>query len=213
MNGKYWIPAETDVSIRPGWFYHEQEDEKVKSLEQLLDIYFHSVGNGTSLNLNIPPDRTGQIHETDSIRLMEFKAYLDKAFSEDLLKGCTVKASNVRGKKYQPVNLIDDDPSTYWATGDQEKSATVEFHLDEPVTLNCMILQEYIRLGQRVTDFSIDILEHEQWKEVANGSTIGYKKIIRFDSCTTDMIRLKIKNALDCPVVSKIAAFEIPIIN
>ncbi len=208
-NGKFWIPAETDVSIRPGWFYHSHEDEKVKSLEELLDIYFHSVGNGTSLNLNIPPDRSGQIHKIDSIRLMEFKAYLDIAFANNLLKDCKVKASNVRGRDYHPLNLIDDDPSTYWATEDQEKSAVIEFQLDETKSVNCLILQEYISLGQRITAFSVEVFNDNQLKEVAKGSTIGYKKIVRFDKCTTNKIRLRINGTMACPVLSKVAAFEI----
>ena len=209
MNGKYWIPAETDVSIRPGWFYHKKEDEKVKPLKKLLDIYFHSVGNGTSLNLNIPPDRTGQIHKTDSIRLMEFKGYLDKAFSKDLLAGCKVEASNTRGEDFQPQNLTDNDTATYWATESQVKTATVNFLLEKDVAINCVVLQEYIQLGQRVTGFSIEIFKKGHWKELAKGSTIGYKKIIRFDKCTTNKLRLKINDALACPVILKVEAFNI----
>jgi len=212
INGKYWIPAETDVSIRPGWFYHKNEDNKLKSLDVLLGIYFHSVGNGTSLNLNIPPDRTGQIHKTDSIRLMEFKGYLDKAFSENLLAECKVEASNIRGRNFQPYNLIDNDSSTYWATEDNKKRATVEFRLEKDVAVNCILLQEYIQLGQRVTDFSIEIFKKGHWKELAKGSTIGYKKIIRFDKCITNKLRLKINDALACPVILKVEAYEIPLI-
>jgi alpha-L-fucosidase len=208
MNGKYWMPAETDVSIRPGWFYHKKEDNKLKSLDELLDIYFHSVGNGTSLNLNIPPDRRGQIHKTDSIRLMEFKDYLDKAFSNDLLAGSRAEAGNVRGKGFEPKNLTDNDPDTYWATEDGVKMATVEFFLKEDVVVNSVMLQEYIQLGQRVTQFSIEIFEDNQWKEVAKGSTIGHKKIVRFDKFKTNRLRLNIKGALACPVLSRVAAFK-----
>lgn len=213
MNGKFWIPAETDVSIRPGWFYHATEDDKVKSLEQLLDIYFHSVGNGTSLNLNIPPDRTGQIQETDSLRLMEFKSFLDKAFETDLLQGSKVKADFVRGKGYEAKNLIDNNPETYWATKDEQKSAKIEFQLNTPQTLNCIVLQEYIQLGQRVNGFSVEVLTDGKWKEVAGGSTIGYKRIVRFNPCVSEAIRINIENALACPVISAISAFQIPEIN
>jgi alpha-L-fucosidase len=209
MNGKYWMPAETDVSIRPGWFYHKHEDNKVKSLDELLDIYFHSVGNGTSLNLNIPPDRKGQIHKTDSIRLMEFKAYLDKAFSNDLLAGSRAEASNVRGKDFEPRNLTDNDQETYWATEDGVKTATIEFSLKKDVIVNSVMLQEYIQLGQRVTQFSIEANTDGKWKEVAKGSTIGHKKIVRFDKYTTGKLRLKINGALACPVISGVAAFNI----
>jgi len=210
MNGKFWMPAEADVSIRPGWFYHKTEDGKVKSLKALLDIYFHSVGNGASLNLNVPPDRSGLIHKTDSVRLMEFKTYLDKAFSKDLLAGCKTEASNVRGEDFMPENLIDNDLETYWATEDQVKEASVTFTLEKDVNINCIVLQEYIPLGQRITNFSIEIFENNRWKKIADGSTIGNKKILRFDKYTTDKIRLNINGALACPVISKVSAFQIP---
>ncbi len=208
-DGEFWMPAEADVSIRPGWFYHQKEDEKVKSLENLLDIYFSSVGNGTSLNLNVPPDRTGRIHPTDSMRLMEFRQFLDKAFAKDLLQGSAVEASSSRGRLFGAGHLTDNDPSTYWATPDQEKTATLHFQLDNQVTFNCMVLQEYIPLGQRIADFSIEIPDGKGWKEVAKGSTIGYKKIVRFDPCTADKIRLNIKSALASPTLAQVQLFDI----
>jgi alpha-L-fucosidase len=208
MNGKYWMPAETDVSIRPGWFYHASENEEVKSLEHLLDIYFHSVGNGTSLNLNIPPDRTGQIHEIDSIRLMEFKKYLDSAFDEDLLAGAKVKATNIRGSAYKAENLIDNDRTTYWSTDDLQNAATVEFQLEGKASFNCLVLQEYIPLGQRIYNFSIKVMEEGNWKEVVIGSTIGYKKIMRFETCRSDRLSITFQG-LDCPVINEIKLFNI----
>ena len=213
MNGKYWIPAETDVSIRPGWFYHPKEDNKVKSLEKLLDIYFHSVGNGTSLNLNVPPDRRGRIHETDSVRLMEFKQYLDKAFANNLLKEGNVdwvreRTDEVRGKKYLPGFIVDGDKQTYWATSDGVNSATIEFKLKEPQTFNCMVLQEFIPLGQRVKGFSIKVFNKGKWHEIAKGSTIGYKKIIRFDECSADLISLSV-DALACPTLTNVELYNI----
>lgn len=206
-NGDYWIPAETDVSIRPGWFYHASEDDQVKSLGHLLDIYYHSVGNGTSLLLNIPPDRTGQIHETDSIRLMEFKQYLEKAFDEDLLAGAQVVADHVRGNEFEAENVTDHDPSTYWATEDAVHSATIEFELNGPISFNCLVLQEYIALGQRVFAFVVKGMENDEWHEVARGSTIGYKKIIRFDPCTAERLSITF-DALDCPVISDIRMYD-----
>ncbi|MGV8134132.1 MAG: alpha-L-fucosidase [Mangrovibacterium sp.] len=213
MNGKFWMPAETDVSIRPGWFYHANEDSKVKTLEKLVDIYFHSVGNGTSLNLNIPPDGTGRISKTDSLRLMEFKSYLDRAFSKDLLKSSKVRTDHVRGRSFSPENLIDNNPSTYWVTGDQDTTATIEFRWKEPETINCLMLKEYIRLGQRVVSFSADIWKDGKWQEIIKGSTIGYKKIIQFQTCSSDRVRINIKASLACPVISDIAAFHIVEIN
>lgn len=209
MNGEFWMPAEADVSIRPGWFYHQHEDDKVKSLEVLLDIYFRSVGNGTSLNLNIPPDQTGQIHYTDSVRLVEFKTYLDKAFANNLLKGSKAKASNQRGSDFGSKMLTDDNTSTFWATEDLVHSAIIEFQLKNDEEFNCILLQEYIRLGQRITDFSIEIPDGENWKEVASASTIGYKKLLRFETCKTNKIRINIKGALACPTISEIKLYNI----
>ena len=213
MNGKYWIPAETDVSIRPGWFYHPKEDDKVKSLEKLLDIYFHSVGNGTSLNLNVPPDRRGRIHGTDSVRLMEFRQYLDKAFANNLLKEGNVdwvreRTDEVRGKMYLPKFIVDGDKQTYWATSDGVNSATIEFKLKEPQIFNCMVLQEFIPLGQRVKGFSIKVSDNGKWREIAKGSTIGYKKIIRFDECKADLISLSV-DALACPTLTNVELYNI----
>jgi alpha-L-fucosidase len=208
-NGKYWMPAEIDVSIRPGWFYHDTQDSQVKSLEHLLDIYFHSVGNGGSLLLNVPPDRTGQIHKTDSMRLMEFKAYLDKAFQNDLLPGSNASAKSTRGRMYQAKNLIDQDPKTYWATPDEETQAIIEIELEEKVALNCLLLQEFIELGQRVNGFDIEIDANGEWVKVADGTTIGYKKIIRFDLVETDKIRVNITSSLACPVLSKLSAYNL----
>ncbi len=213
MNGKHWMPAEADVSIRPRWFYHPAEDSEIKTLDNLAEIYFHSVGNGASLNLNVPPDKTGRISKADSLRLMEFNEYLGKAFSNNLLEKSEVRSSQARGRNFSAGNLIDNDPSTYWATSDLVTEANVEFSWEKPEIINCLMLQEYIRLGQRVTGFSVDILENGEWKEVAKGSTIGYKKIIRIPLCSSAQIRINIKSSLACPVISEIAAFRIPELN
>lgn len=212
QNGKSWMPAEADVSIRPGWFYHPAENDKVKSLKELVEIYFHSVGNGTSLNLNIPPDRTGRINPVDSTRLMEFHAWLKEAFDDNLLRNAKVEASATRGESevYDARNTIDDDSDSYWATNDDEKSGTIVFQLPGEETFNCFMAQEYIPLGQRVSEFSVDVWQNGEWKTVANGSTIGYKKLVRFPMVTAEKIRLTIHNAMACPVVSETGLFLLP---
>ncbi|GAA3564021.1 alpha-L-fucosidase [Snuella lapsa] len=209
MNGEYWMPAEVDVSIRPGWFYHTHEDEKVKNLNDLLDIYFHSVGNGASLNLNVPPDRRGQIHSIDSLRLMEFKKYLDRAFANNLLQGAKVRSSNNRGSDFSANNLLDGSNETYWATEDATTTATIDFELKGEQTFNCIMLQEYIRLGQRISGFSIEITDGDSWKEIANASTVGYKKIVRFNTVKSNRIRVNIKSALACPTLTEVKLFNI----
>ena len=163
-----------------GGFITHMKMKKVKSLEQLLDIYFSlRLVTGLPLNLNIPPDRKGQIYKTDSVRLIEFKEYIDKAFSKNLLEGCKAEANNNRGGNFQAGNLTDNDPTSYWATENDVKNAIIEFKLEKNVAINCVVIQEYIQLGQRVTDFSIEVFEKDYWKEIAKGSTIGYKKIVQ----------------------------------
>ncbi|WP_027585393.1 alpha-L-fucosidase [Prolixibacter bellariivorans] len=212
QNGKFWMPAEADVSIRPGWFYHPSENDKVKSLKELVEIYFHSVGNGASLNLNIPPDRRGRINPVDSVRLMEFHAWLQEAFDDNLLERAHVTASSIRGgsDKYAAGNIIDDDPETYWATNDGEKGGTVIFQLPGEETFNCFMVQEYIPLGQRVTNFSVDVWQNGEWRPIAKGNTIGYKKLLRFPMVTANKVRLNIEQAMACPVISAAGLFLLP---
>ena len=212
QNGKFWMPAEADVSIRPGWFYHPKENDKVKSLSDLVEIYFHSVGNGTSLNLNIPPDRSGRINPIDSLRLMEFHDWLKEAFDSNLLKNAQVTASAVRGgnERYLAGNTVDDDPATYWATDDEVKNGVLVYTLPGKETFNCFMVQEYIPLGQRVTNFTLDIWQNGAWKTIAGGSTIGYKKLVRFPLVTAGKVRLNIQQAMACPVVSNTGLFLLP---
>lgn len=215
QNGKFWMPAEADVSIRPGWFFHPSENDSVKRLKELVEIYFHSVGNGASLNLNIPPDRSGRINPVDSVRLMEFHAWLTEAFDDNLLEKAHVTASSTRGgsDKYAAGNIIDDDPETYWATNDDEKSGTVIFQLPGEETFNCFMVQEYIPLGQRVTNFSLDIWQDGDWKNIAKGNTIGYKKLLRFPMVTANKVRLNIEQAMACPVILEAGLFLLPVIQ
>src|SRR5262245_64180116 len=116
--GAHWLPAECDVSIRPGWFYHAKEDSKVRSPQNLLELYFKSVGRGASLLLNVPPDRRGQIHETDAQALREFRKLLDQTFARDLAAMAVATANNTRGNapQFAPPNVLDNRRDTIWST-------------------------------------------------------------------------------------------------
>jgi len=153
-----WYPAETDVSIRPGWFYHGSQDDKVKSVEHLLDIYFSSVGYNSVLLLNLPPDRRGLIHENDVRRLREFRKVLDAIFDENLAAGAKATASNVKGNNpaFLAGKITDGDPDTYWTTDGGTTAATVEFDLGKTCTFNVAELAEHIEIGQRVAEFALD---------------------------------------------------------
>ncbi|HKJ78746.1 MAG TPA: alpha-L-fucosidase, partial [Prolixibacteraceae bacterium] len=170
---KNWVPAEVDVSIRPGWFYHADEDSLVRSPENLFDIYLSSVGRGSNLLLNIPPDRRGLIHENDMSALKGWKKLLDERFADNLAQNASVTSSQVRGdsKKYAASNVLDGDKNTYWATNDGVASASIEIDLKDSKEINYVLLQEYIRLGQRVESFDIEALIDGDWKSIANSTT------------------------------------------
>lgn len=196
-DGTNWIPNEVDVSIRPGWFYHAKEDSLVKSPEKLFDIYLTSVGRGSVLLLNIPPDRRGLIHENDIKSLEGFKHIRDSVFATNLAKGVPVKTNNFRGKAsdYSPSNMTDGNPDTYWATDDNVVSANFEILLPEPKEVSSIVLQEYIKLGQRVKAFSVEAFVDGKWVSAAQGTTIGHKRILRFNPVTTPKIRVNITDA------------------
>jgi len=208
-NGTSWIPAEVDVSIRPGWFYHAKEDSLVKTPEQLFDIYLTSVGRGANLILNIPPDRRGLINEIDVASLLGWKKLIDQRFSINFAHNKPSKASSVRGNSavYSAEMVVDGNKETYWATNDQEKTGSVEIDLEENKLISYIMIQEYIQLGQRVKDFTVEIEKNGNWLEVAKGTTIGYKRILRIDPQKAQKVRVVISDAKACPVISNIAVF------
>lgn len=211
QGGEAWVPAETDVSIRPGWFYSPSTDDKVKSVDKLMDIYYTSVGRNSNLLLNVPPDRTGRINANDSIRLMEFRKAREDSFSKDLIEGAEIKASNVRDNatQYSVANLLDDNYKTYWATDDSELNPSIEIDLKQAKTFNRLALQEYIPLGQRVASFSVKYWDNGGWKDLTDATTIGYKRILRFPAISTQKLKISF-TALACPLISKVSLYNAP---
>lgn len=203
-DGTRWIPAEVDVSIRKGWFYHSQEDSLVKSPERLFDIYLTTVGRGSTLLLNVPPDRRGLLHENDVAALAGFRKLLDREFKTNLAAKATTTASSVRGNDaaYNASRLVDGNKETYWATGDGVTTGSVEINLGRKQPVKYVLLQEYIKLGQRVQSFTIDAWQQEGWKQVATGTTIGYKRIMKLTPLETDRIRVNFQGAKACLVMS-----------
>jgi alpha-L-fucosidase len=208
-DGKQWVPAEVDVSIRPGWFYHAKEDSLVKTPQQLFDIYLTSVGRGSTLLLNVPPDRRGLFHEKDVQSLKGFRKLLDSVFAKNLALRATVTASSFRGndEQFTPSNLTDGDKDTYWATDDGVDTASFEIELPAKPVVNYIVLQEYIRLGQRVSNFGVEALVNGQWQPVAAGTTIGHKRILKVDPVGTDRIRVTIRGARACPVIANVEVY------
>ncbi|WP_258102320.1 alpha-L-fucosidase [Marinoscillum pacificum] len=208
-NGESWVPLEANTSIRPGWFYHQSEDSLVKSPEKLLDIYLTSVGRGSTLLLNIPPDRRGLIHENDVAILKEWRALLDQKFSNDLAKNAVITSNSFRGNddRFTPENLIDGDVNTYWATDDQVTSGEIILEFDSEKTIKYVQLQEYILLGQRVKAFSVEAKVGGDWEEVAAGTTIGYKRIVTVDSVETSALRVRILDSKASPVLNNLSVY------
>ena len=211
-DGDYWVPAEVNVSIRPGWYYHPYEDHKVKTLPQLLDIYYNSIGRNGSLLINFPVDKRGLIHEKDEEQILKLAEAVKADFANDLAAGKKTEATNVRGnsKKYKADNVVDDDPDTYWATDDGVIQASVTIDLGEETTFNRFLVQEDIRLGQRVKKFSVEAYINNKWEEIDSQTTIGRKRILRLPETTASKVRFTVIDSKACPVITKIGIYHAP---
>ncbi|UPK68091.1 alpha-L-fucosidase [Chitinophaga filiformis] len=211
-NGDSWVPAEVNTSIRPGWFYHAYEDSRVKSLPDLLNTYYSSFGRNGTLLLNFPVDKRGLIHETDEKAVLELAKAVKEAFAVNLAEKKKVSASNVRGnvKTFGAGMAVDGNKNTYWATDDTITRASLTIDFGKPVTFNRFLAQEYIKLGQRVKAFKVEGLVGGNWKELANGTTIGYKRILLFPAVTATRLRFTITGAKACPLISNIGVYNAP---
>ena len=210
--GTAWLPAECDVSIRPGWFYHAKEDAQVKAPAQLLDIYYKSVGRGACLNLNIPPDRRGRIADPDIASLREFRRILDTTFAKNLAEKAKLTASSVRGndQKFAAANVLDTDRQTYWATDDDVTTPELVLDLGGAVTFDVVSLREYLPLGQRIDMFALDSWQDGQWREFAHGTSIGNHRLVRGEPITTTKVRVRITKAAACPAISELGLYREP---
>lgn len=210
-DGNQWVPAECDVSIRPGWFYHPEEDDRVKSPDQLVDLYYRSVGHNATLLLNFPVDRRGLIHPVDSANAVRFHEMIQQQLKTNLVAGMTPKVSNARGGDFVASALTDDNFDTYWATEDGVTTADIEFSFDTPTRMNRMMLQEYIPLGQRVKAFVVEYLDKDTWLPVKlneETTTIGYKRLLRFETVKTKGIRIRITDARGPLCLSNVGVYD-----
>ncbi|MBP5341462.1 MAG: alpha-L-fucosidase [Bacteroidales bacterium] len=199
IDGDRWIPAEVDVSIRPGWFWHK--DEHPKTMEELMEIYYNSVGRNGLLLLNVPPDTNGRISPEDSAVLMAFRHERDRIFSNDLTQGAQVSARSRLG--HSARNVLDTAYHTYWAA--TSDNAAITLNLDNPEDFDLIVIQEYIPLGQRVSHFSI----FADGSPVAEGTTVGYKRIIRCDTGHWHAAKLELHfNGLAPPIINRIALYN-----
>jgi alpha-L-fucosidase len=206
VHGKHWMPAEADVSIRPGWFYHPEQDDKVKTPATLFQLYLQSVGNGGNLLLNVPPDRRGRFHAADSAALVGFKNILDRAFQQNLFSTASIKSNQSSTASLR--NLLDMKNDTWWM-GDGKEPLEITVQLNEPTQLNALVLEEMIAYGQRVQSFAIEARINGDYQTVFSGTTIGRKKIAVFPLVHTNAIRLKITGSKAIPVLRNLSGYHI----
>ncbi len=219
-NGDAWVPGETNTSIRPGWFYHASEDDKVKTVEQLLETYYKSVGRNSTLLLNFPVMPNGRIHPVDSARGAEFYEKVQQTFAHNLAYGAAVTATNVRGndQRFSAQNTIDNNPDTYWATDDGVTTASFTIDFGHPTTFNRFLAEEYIALGQRVRKFTLEAMVNGLWQPLEDSlaeegdglTTIGHRRIICFPTITATSLRFTITDAKACPLLSRIGIYLAP---
>lgn len=200
--GKDWLPAECDVSIRPGWFYHAEEDDKVKTAEDLFDIYMKSVGRGCSFLLNLPPTPNGLIHEKDLEALAGFKKFVDAMYESDMAQQAVISASDTKDS-FVVKNMIDGDPKTFWAADERCLSPQLVLNFEEERVFNIIGLQEYLPLGQRVDSFSVDVMHGDHWMNVGDFNAIGARRLVDVGRQKTTAIRISFNSAAS-PAISEI---------
>lgn len=213
-DGDTWVPAECNTSIRPGWFYHESEDNKVKSVDQLVDLYYRSVGHNGTFLLNMPVDKDGLIHPIDSARVIAFHKQVSAELQTNLLqKGVSIKASEVRGKAFDEKRLTDGLFDTYWSVKDDQKEPSLLLSFKRPTKLNRMMLQEYIPLGQRVQKFLVEYRQGKEWLPIKMNeetTTIGYKRLLRFKTIQTSQIRITFQKSRGPVCINELGAYYAP---
>ena len=192
--GARWLPAECDVSIRPGWFYHATEDDQVRSPANLTELYLQSVGRGATLHLNLPPDRRGLVHENDVAALRGFRRRLTAMLGVDLAAGASASSPQPRGESpdFAAANVVDGDPESFWAPADDAREAELTLDFPRAVTTNLLGLREYLPLGQRVDTFAVDAWEGGGWRELVRGEGIGQRRLLRLPPVTTPRLRLRV---------------------
>lgn len=208
--GTHWVPSESDVSIRKGWFWKESENDTVKSPETLLDLYVRSVGQNSAFLLNVPPDTRGLVHERDTESLLGFAELRKKLFARRVSDSGSFSASSTRGnhRGYSPERLLDDDRQTYWATDDDVHQATLTLRWDSPTRFDTLVFQEPIQLGQRIAKYFVQSEKDGQWTTIAEGTTIGAKRIFRVDRQEASAVRIVILESLACPALATFHLFD-----
>lgn len=207
--GKQYSVGEADVSIRSGWFYHDNQEPK--SLRELMDIYFKSVGRGTPLLLNIPPNQDGKFADADVARLKEFRQTLDQLYSVDYAAGALVEADSTRrNAHYSASYLTDGDEKTSWAPADDAKTGSFVLDLGKEQYFDVVELKETIEKGQRISGFTIDVAVNGQWVPFGAGSTVGYRRLIKGQPVDSRYLRVSITDAQATPILNGVSVYKTP---
>ncbi len=202
-----WYPCEVNTSIRPGWFYHEAHDNQVRSLDELIRIYYGSVGGNSCFLLNIPPNKEGLFHENDVQRLRELGQFIRKTFGKNVADGAQIAADNTKDG-FAAEAMLQQNPDTYWCTDEGVETANIEIKLSAVSTFDRIVLQECIRQGQRIEKFKIAYFDSGEWKPLYAGTVVGYKKICCFDMVTTDRIKITIEESRWQPTLSFVGVYQ-----
>ncbi|MCU6453439.1 alpha-L-fucosidase [Sphingomonas sp. A2-49] len=204
-----WWPAETNTSIRPGWFYHPDEDARVKTPARLVRFFDESVARGTNMHLNLPPDRRGRIPDHDAAVLKSFGDAIAASFATDLAQGAVAGASATRGPAFAPARVLDGNRDTYWSTPDAVTTPTLTLDLPPGRSFDLIRLREYLPLGVRVTRFAIEAEVTGRWQRLATHECIGAQRIVRLPApISARRVRLVILDAPACPAISEFALFR-----
>jgi alpha-L-fucosidase len=213
-DGKFWMPAECDVPLRKGWFYHQNEGKEVKPATQLFDLYCKSVGRGQCLDLGLAPDLRGILHEDDVASLINLGKLMGNTFARNLVKEGKITLSNIRGndsQTYGAKNLLDNDRYSYWATDDKVKTPELILEFKNAISFNLIRIRENIKLGQRIDQIGVDVWANGNWKEVGQATSIGALRIIRLVNMeTSTKVRLRIVNSAAAPCISEFGIYATP---
>jgi alpha-L-fucosidase len=210
--GRFYVPGECDVSIRPGWFWRASENARVKSPRRLLDLYEASVGRNCTLLLNVPPDDRGLVHEADVKALTGMRALVDRVYGTSLVPaGATATASSTLGGEdvgFRAARVLDTDLDTWWAPAGEARTGSLTIALGGPVTFDRVRLQEYVALGQRVTLFEIEAEVDGRWQRIATGTTIGHTRIVALPVTTASRVRVTIHDARGVPMIASLSLHD-----
>ncbi len=211
-DGTDWLPAEVDVSIRPGWFWRAAEDDRVKSAQTLEKIWFESVGRGCNLLLNIPVDSRGLVAPQELASLKQWGDQQRAMFANDLASKAQVAATSVRfasnSAAFAATNVTDGNSATYWATDDSVTSGTLEFRFSNPIAPRVIRIEEAVQLGQRVDAFHVELRGADGvWRKAVEGTTIGVRRILRLDGEGVSGMRVVIDQSRACPCISRVSIY------